>query len=116
MVSPVLGLRPVRAARWPVLKLPKPTSCKLSPSATACVTTATNASMVSPAALLLVPTADAIASTSSCLFIFIFSNFAQHTADTSAWRTRHLTGGVGLRQIRYPPRVLTVDGTRPRPT
>src|SRR5258708_3062213 len=69
--SPVLGLRPVRAAREPVLKLPNPTSCTVSPLTSDFVMISSNASTCSLVIDFGCPVLAAIASPSSCLFMFL---------------------------------------------
>src|SRR5260363_34637 len=67
--SPVLGLRPVRAARLPSVSLPKPTSCTGFPLETDFLIVSSNASSISPVKALLAPVFEEMASMSSCLFI-----------------------------------------------
>src|SRR5258707_7750072 len=71
ITSPVLGLRPVRAAREPVLKLPNPTSCTALPLTSDFVMIPSNASSCSLVITFVCPVLPAIASTSSCLFMFL---------------------------------------------
>jgi hypothetical protein len=69
MVSPVRGLRPVRAARAFTEKVPKPTMDTDPPFFSAPVMAPVNASRARPASALLRPESAAIASISSDLFM-----------------------------------------------
>src|SRR5208283_3546630 len=69
MTPPVCGLRPLRALRCEVEKVPKPTRVTRSPFFSAAVTASTIVSIAPPAAVLLMPCAPAILSTRSPLFM-----------------------------------------------
>src|SRR5271157_1608914 len=69
MTPPVCGLRPLRALRCEVEKVPKPTRVTRSPFFSAAVTASTTVSSAPPAAVLLMPLAAAILSTRSPLFM-----------------------------------------------
>ncbi|KAG1084419.1 hypothetical protein G6F40_014496 [Rhizopus arrhizus] len=74
MVSPVFGLRPVRAARSRTWKVPKPTRVTASPSFSALVTAATTASTARLDSALVRSAASATASINSVLFI-LYNSF-----------------------------------------
>ena len=71
MVSPVRGLRPVRAARLPEPKVPNPTSCTASPLVTALIMVAIVAFSTSSTEAFDESVALATASTSSALFMVV---------------------------------------------
>src|ERR1019366_5292548 len=69
---PVCGFLPVLAALLATEKEPKPTNATLSPFLSAFVVALTNASKALPASAFVNFDSDAIASTNSALFIFVF--------------------------------------------
>ena len=69
MVSPVLGLRPVVAARWATEKVPKPTIRTSPPDFNADVMLSNTPSTARPASAFGQPAASATAETRSFLFI-----------------------------------------------
>jgi len=69
MVAPVAGFLPVRAARSFTSKVPKPTSCTLSPDFSAVCSVSTNAFRAVSQSFLVRPLASAMAVISSVLFI-----------------------------------------------
>src|SRR5208283_315514 len=95
MTPPVCGLRPLRALRCEVEKVPKPTRVTRSPFFSAAVTASTIVSIAPPAAVLLMPLAAAILSTRSPLFML-----APHRQSVSreftceSRRVSRKTGGV----------------------
>jgi len=89
--SPVCGLRPVRAARLPVEKEPKPTSCTVSPLVTALMMFSTTESRARCAAAFEISVSAAIASTNSDLFTLKF---------LSLLRCRDFS--IGMRLLRKP--------------
>ncbi len=68
IASPVLGLRPTRAARFPELNVPKPINCTLSPLVTAFLIVSKAAFNACSALALDNSDSPAIAATSSALF------------------------------------------------
>src|SRR3954470_11598731 len=72
MLSPVWGLRPVRAWRLLTEKVPKPTRVTLSPLFKVLVTASTKESRASLACVLEIPASSAILATNSALFIIVF--------------------------------------------
>src|SRR3954452_12204974 len=72
MVSPVCGLRPVRAWRLLTEKVPKPTRVTLSPLFKVLVTASTKESRASLACVLEITPSSAILATNSALFIIVF--------------------------------------------
>ena len=70
IASPVLGLRPARAARLRTSKVPKPTRATLSPFFSVLVTISISAAMLRSASALELPVLSAKASMSSFLFMF----------------------------------------------
>src|SRR5690606_33823641 len=75
MVSPVRGLRPVRAPRLRTEKVPKPTRVTVSPFFRALVMAATIASTARPASALDSSAPSATASMNSALFICMLAPF-----------------------------------------
>src|SRR5690606_14892228 len=73
MVSPVFGLRPVRAARLRTWKVPKPPRVTASPFFSALVTELITASTARAASALVISASLATASIRSVLFIRIYS-------------------------------------------
>jgi len=80
MTSPVRGLRPERAARWPTLNVPKPTSVTLWFFFSVVLTASIIASRDRAAAALEISADFAICSTSSDLFTqFPLKNYVELT-------------------------------------
>ena len=73
-VSPVLGLRPSRAALLDTPKVPKPTSGTLSPFLSAPVIASIVASIARVASALVNPAFYATASTNSTFFIVLYTS------------------------------------------
>ena len=74
IVSPVLGLRPLRAALFETENVPKPTRISLLPDLSVLVTPSMKDSRADVACTLVMPASSAILLTSSALFI-VFVEF-----------------------------------------